>query len=530
MALSLEIVQELAPDQSSLTAAKKLLKPAKWPSKGQSSASNTIWGLCQGSGANPYYTVADTVDHGYKCTCPSRKFPCKHVLALMWQFSADADSFNEEDPPDWVNDWLGRRRKTSTSTTTTKSSKNSGKNIHLAEEPVKALSPEELAKKQAASAKRAEKLKQATDASLQSALLDFQSWIDDQLRMGIGDFINEVSDRCRHIASRMVDAKATALASRMDEFPAKLMSLAHTQKHHAVFKEFGQLILLTDAWLTNPDDPDARRFVNTTEKRDAVLKNPSTHKDTAVWQNIGEKVLTRKDGLISHATWLIKLNPVDTQNPDKTQKPTFALLLDYYPVSVGRRQVGLGLGACLYGEMAFYPSRAPLRGFLTNYQLLDSTLTNTSNADASPASSDMTQTDTEQKDATETEQTAQKEAQPDNATIKPDTNTLKQHQIINGDNKLWQDHQAFLAKLPWSEQFPYMLTGGRLAKDNKGCYWWQGEYQDVNNSISISIPIKNKDIPPLILGSELNHLFILWDGEYAELLSINSTKWGILTC
>ncbi|MEJ2424086.1 MAG: SWIM zinc finger family protein, partial [Candidatus Thiodiazotropha sp.] len=70
MDISLDVVQELAPDQASLTAAKKLLKPAKWPVKGQAPSVNTIWGQCQGSGANPYYTMADVVDHGYKCTCP----------------------------------------------------------------------------------------------------------------------------------------------------------------------------------------------------------------------------------------------------------------------------------------------------------------------------------------------------------------------------------------------------------------------------------------------------------------------------
>ena len=28
--------------------------------------------------------MADLRDLGSKCTCPSRKFPCKHVLGLLW--------------------------------------------------------------------------------------------------------------------------------------------------------------------------------------------------------------------------------------------------------------------------------------------------------------------------------------------------------------------------------------------------------------------------------------------------------------
>lgn len=102
MELPLQVVQDLAPDQSSLGAAKKLLNTSKWPMLGVASELNSIWGQCQGSGANPYLTMADVVDHGYKCTCPSRKFPCKHVLALMWIFSESQDSFNESTPPDWL--------------------------------------------------------------------------------------------------------------------------------------------------------------------------------------------------------------------------------------------------------------------------------------------------------------------------------------------------------------------------------------------------------------------------------------------
>ena len=32
---------------------------------------------------SPYRTVADLAGPASKCTCPSRKFPCKHALGLM---------------------------------------------------------------------------------------------------------------------------------------------------------------------------------------------------------------------------------------------------------------------------------------------------------------------------------------------------------------------------------------------------------------------------------------------------------------
>jgi len=82
----LKTIEALAPDQASLSAASKLTKRSNWPRLEKSEQQALIWGECQGSGSNPYRTVVDTGDHGYKCTCPSRKFPCKHTLALMWIF------------------------------------------------------------------------------------------------------------------------------------------------------------------------------------------------------------------------------------------------------------------------------------------------------------------------------------------------------------------------------------------------------------------------------------------------------------
>ncbi len=206
MNISLETVQELAPDQASIKAAKKLLKPVQWPVLGQAASVHSIWGECQGSGANPYYTMADAVDYGYKCTCPSRKFPCKHVLALMWQYAQDSSRFIEDGPPEWVNDWLGRRRKTR-STVSPKKNKNK-KNISFVDKKSEqTVSPEEIAKKEAAKAKRTVKLKAKTEAGISDGLYEFQQWINDQLYTGIVIFVKEINRRCRQIAARLVDAK-----------------------------------------------------------------------------------------------------------------------------------------------------------------------------------------------------------------------------------------------------------------------------------------------------------------------------------
>src|ERR1700677_4854110 len=109
MDMTRSAIEALAPDQSALAAASALLKPAKWPLRAR--AERLIWGECQGSGAHPYRVAADIEDRGSKCTCPSRKFPCKHALALMWMFVENEPVFQTGDVPDWVKEWIGRRGK-----------------------------------------------------------------------------------------------------------------------------------------------------------------------------------------------------------------------------------------------------------------------------------------------------------------------------------------------------------------------------------------------------------------------------------
>jgi SWIM zinc finger len=108
MPIEITKIEELAPDQGSLAAAAKLKKPEVWPLLA-CDAAGLIWGECQGSGASPYRVICSEADFGYKCTCPSRKFPCKHTLALMWMRADGALPFKTEALPAWVTDWLARR-------------------------------------------------------------------------------------------------------------------------------------------------------------------------------------------------------------------------------------------------------------------------------------------------------------------------------------------------------------------------------------------------------------------------------------
>ena len=97
----------LAPDDASARAATGLARPAPWSETG--AAGDLVWGLCAGSGKNPYQAIVDLSGPAYRCSCPSRKFPCKHALGLLllWAGGTVPDA---PAPADYALAWLESRR------------------------------------------------------------------------------------------------------------------------------------------------------------------------------------------------------------------------------------------------------------------------------------------------------------------------------------------------------------------------------------------------------------------------------------
>ncbi|MEL6234152.1 MAG: SWIM zinc finger family protein [Pseudomonadota bacterium] len=350
MSLTHDAIAALAPDQASLKAAHGLMKPAKWPLRAYAQAENLVWGECQGSGANPYRTVVDLGNHGYKCTCPSRKFPCKHALALMWMFVDAPEEFAPGDVPEWVRDWLGRRRNPASPPAASGTSE--GKSLAAATraEPESPADPKADARKKAAAEKRALE----TEAALRGAVAELEQWVADQLRTGLSGLMDELTDRCRAIAARMVDGKAQALASRLDELPARLLPLAGAARLDALIVELGKLVLLCRAWAAAPTDPELRRLVAVSESRETVLGSRDAMRVASIWEVVGEQISTRRDGMISQATWLMSLN----------EAARFGLLLDFFPATTGKRASAFALGDRFQAELVFYPARQPLRAVI----------------------------------------------------------------------------------------------------------------------------------------------------------------------
>ena len=228
-------VLALAPDAASRKAGSKLGAAGPWSEAG-SSDEGTVWGLCKGSGSKPYQTVVDiagAAGPAYKCSCPSRKFPCKHALGLLLLWAADDAAVPPGQEPEWAEQWTaGRRRRAEER----KAGDGSGT-------PSGSADPE-------AARRRAERRAERVT----SGALELEQRLADLLRGGLATAEQSGYGLWEETAARMVDAQAQGLAGRVRELGA----IPSTGPGWPVrlLEECALLHLLGQGWLRRERLPD----------------------------------------------------------------------------------------------------------------------------------------------------------------------------------------------------------------------------------------------------------------------------------
>jgi hypothetical protein len=360
MPLTLQKIEELAPDQASLTAARKLLKPSSWPTLAE--ADGLIWGECQGSGATPYRVAVSEAELGYKCTCPSRKFPCKHALALMWIRADKSVAFTPAIVPDWVKDWLSRRRGTSTAASQSEGEEPKTRpSISLAERPEAEATADPKAEQRAAAARERNRLDR--EASVLAGLEALDNWLSDQVQQGMASFVAQPAQACRTIAQRLVDAKASGLAGRLDALPTRLFTLGGAARPFAAIRELGQVHLISQAYRRAAQLPellaaDARQAVGWSITREALISDREALRLDGEWRVFAVLSETQPDRLRKIETWLSLQSGHDGM-------PQYAMLVDFVPISTGATSGGYQVGDHVDAELTFYRSTVPLRAQIT---------------------------------------------------------------------------------------------------------------------------------------------------------------------
>lgn len=83
-------IDSLAPNSAAIKNGRDLNKKGKFTGLHRSEDGQVLFGECQGSGKTPYMPSADFVTPDkpvMRCSCPSRQFPCKHVLGLLYAYA-----------------------------------------------------------------------------------------------------------------------------------------------------------------------------------------------------------------------------------------------------------------------------------------------------------------------------------------------------------------------------------------------------------------------------------------------------------
>ena len=317
-----ERVLALAPDAPSQRTAQSLASGRAWPATG--AGTGALWGECRGSAAAPYRAVVDLSGPAYRCSCPSRKFPCKHVLALLLLWAEGTVQDDAAGPPDWAASWLTAR--------TARASR--------------APSGEPAEPKDAkAAARRAEQ----REIRVAAGLAELDRWLCDQARQGLAASQQAGYAHWDDIAARMVDAQAPGLAERL----RALASVPHSGAgwDGRLLEEYALLHLLAVAYrrqgeLPPPLRETVRSRIGFSLRQADVLAGGPPVRDH--WQVLARRDL-EQDRIRARRTWL---------RGRKTGRD--ALLLSF--AAAGQPlDDSLTVGTDADADLVFYPGAVPLR-------------------------------------------------------------------------------------------------------------------------------------------------------------------------
>ena len=328
MNLTEEQVTGLAPDDASVKAGKALATKNKWPLLQYSE--RAIWGHCQGSGKTPYQTIVDTASIAFKCSCPSRKFPCKHGLGILYLYASHADLFQAAEEPDWVTAWLSKREE----------------KAEKKEQKAKNEAPVD----EAAQAKRQE----ARHQKVSDGIEDLHVWMKDLLRNGLLNVPERAGTLFEHVARRMVDAQAPGLAGRLRTMQ-QLNFYTESWKYELTDK-LSKLYLVTESYKNLeqlPDDwkTEIRTQVGYPLSKEEVLAGEAV---ADCWMVLHKKS-RRLNELTTETFWLYGMH-----------SGRFAVYLNF--ITPGTlSEFNLLPGSTYEGELCFYPGVGTLRALFRSF-------------------------------------------------------------------------------------------------------------------------------------------------------------------
>lgn len=324
MPLSVDQVLEMAPDAASAAAGKKLSSTKSWSGLGQNS--DALWGECKGSAL--YQVRVSCADWSYKCSCPSRKFPCKHVLGLLLIAAQDPAALPVGPPPQWIIEWLEKRQATAKARETRK------------EKQATAA----VADPAAAARRAATREKRVADGIERLDL-----WLRDLVRNGLAGLEAKPFSFWDSQAASLVDAQAPGLAARVRNLAAIPGSSPDWPVRLA--EGLGRIALIIQAYrrlaeLSPGLQAEVRSLVGWTVSQEELAADGEAVEDT--WAVLGQYV-TDEDRFRVQRSWL-----------QGQQSRRTALILQFSAAGAAFAEP-IVAGTQFVGKLVFYPGACPQR-------------------------------------------------------------------------------------------------------------------------------------------------------------------------
>lgn len=319
---------KLAPDASSLSAARKLAVPPPWSETG--ATDTLLWGKCQGSGRTPYQVSIDLTGPAFRCSCPSRKFPCKHALALMLLWVQGGGTIADSSgAADFAAEWAAQRQARTTAR-------------QAGAAPTKPVDPEARARRLAERA-----------GLMDAGARELQTWLADLVRGGTAAARQQSYGWWDAAAARLVDAQLPGLAQQVRDLGSEVVARPDWPDH--LLRSVGRLWAATHAWLgrdrlDEAELGDLRAFVGWPYATDEIRAGGTV---TDRWHVLGAR-RTEDGRLQQQRTWLW-----GEQSAQLVQVLDFAAGGQVLPVA----QVG---GSVLQASMALYPGTRHRRGLFVD--------------------------------------------------------------------------------------------------------------------------------------------------------------------
>jgi len=329
--LTADAVLALAPDAAAAKAGRDLAAARKWVVLGQDG--RAAWGECQGSGKLPYQVQAELAELAYRCSCPSRKLPCKHVLGLLLLAATTPEAVAHAQPPEWVEQWLAAR-----------SNRAERAAARAGSAPGRTADP--AATEAAAAARRDTRL-----AKVRAGLEELALWLADLVRLGLAAVARQPAAYWNAAAARLIDAQAPGAARLVDELGGVATSGQGWEER--LLAQLGRLHLLIEGFSRLESLPAVQRAdvlatVGVPLRQEDVLAGAGVRD---CWLVAGRHV-TSHDRLRTRRTWLLG------RESDRA-----ALLLAF---AAGQQPLEPGPlpGSAFTAELAFYPGAWPLRAIV----------------------------------------------------------------------------------------------------------------------------------------------------------------------